>query len=104
MTEVREITRSALICASWVMSSSLMPSAKYSWSTSPERFSRGSTASDCTFGGCPFLEEVSRNCGLFITDARTKSKTTPERIKDKPPHDPRGCARNTGDSLTDRVV
>ena len=44
MTEVRETTRRLGIRASSVMSSSVMPSAKYSWEGSPERLSRGRTA------------------------------------------------------------
>src|SRR6478609_9683516 len=45
MTDVREITRSALIFESSVMRSSVMPSAKYSCSGSRDRFSSGRTAS-----------------------------------------------------------
>ncbi len=46
IAEVREITRSDRICASCVMSSSVMPSAKYSCSASPEKFASGRTAID----------------------------------------------------------
>ncbi len=46
MTEVREITRSPPILARSVMSCSVMPSAKYSCSGSPDRFSSGKTATD----------------------------------------------------------
>src|SRR5262249_42139099 len=45
MTDVREITRSALIFESSVMRSSVMPSAKYSCSGSRDKFSSGKTAS-----------------------------------------------------------
>lgn len=44
ITEVREITFRAEIFERWVMSSSVMPSEKYSWAGSPERFVRGRTA------------------------------------------------------------
>jgi hypothetical protein len=43
MAEVREMTRKELNCASSVISASVMPSAKYSWLGSPERFSNGRT-------------------------------------------------------------
>ena len=44
MAEVREITRSARTCASSAIRASVMPSAKYSCSGSPERLASGSTA------------------------------------------------------------
>jgi RNA polymerase sigma factor (sigma-70 family) len=47
---VREITRSALICPRWLISSSVMPSAKYSCAASPDRFSNGSTARERILG------------------------------------------------------
>src|SRR5262249_20678285 len=46
ITEVREITRSELILAKLAISSSVIPSAKYSCSGSREKLSRGSTAKD----------------------------------------------------------
>ena len=46
ITEVREITRSAPTLPSSVITSSVIPSAKYSCSLSPERFSSGSTANE----------------------------------------------------------
>src|SRR6266513_1319145 len=46
ITEVREITLSVPICASSVVSASVMPSAKYSCSGSCDRFSSGSTATE----------------------------------------------------------
>ena len=46
MADVREITRSVLICPRSVINSSVMPSAKYSCDASPERFSSGSTAKE----------------------------------------------------------
>src|SRR5215475_7293422 len=46
MVDVREITRSELTLARLVINSSVMPSAKYSWAGSPERFARGRTAMD----------------------------------------------------------
>ena len=44
MTDVREMTRSALIFESSAMSASVMPSEKYSCSGSAERFWNGRTA------------------------------------------------------------
>jgi hypothetical protein len=44
ITDVREITRSDPIFARVVISSSVIPSAKYSCEGSPERFSSGNTA------------------------------------------------------------
>src|ERR1700694_1418606 len=46
MTEVREITRSELVWASLVISSSVSPSEKYSCAASEERFTNGRTAMD----------------------------------------------------------
>jgi hypothetical protein len=46
MTEVREITRREDIFANSVINSAVIPSAKYSCSESPDRFSSGSTASE----------------------------------------------------------
>src|SRR5262252_42487 len=60
MTDVREITRSALIFESSVMRSSVMPSAKYSCSGSPDRFSSGRTAS-ARMGGPGSEGETSRD-------------------------------------------
>jgi len=44
ITDVRDITLSAWICARLLMSDSVMPSAKYSCAGSPERFCKGRTA------------------------------------------------------------
>ena len=44
--DVREMTFSVLIFARSVVNASVIPSAKYSWSGSQERFSSGSTAMD----------------------------------------------------------
>jgi hypothetical protein len=46
MAEVRDITRSELMLANSVINSAVIPSAKYSCSVSPERFSKGNTAKD----------------------------------------------------------
>ena len=46
ITEVREMTRSPLICARSVMRASVIPSAKYSWSGSRDKFVSGGTARD----------------------------------------------------------
>jgi len=46
ITEVRDITFSDPIFDRSVISSSVMPSAKYSCSGSPERFASGNTASE----------------------------------------------------------
>src|SRR5262245_39606030 len=58
MTDVREMTRSALIFESSVMRSSVMPSAKYSCSGSRDRFSSGRTAS-ARIGGPGSEDETS---------------------------------------------
>jgi hypothetical protein len=50
ITEVREITLRARICARLLISVSVMPSAKYSCSGSPDKFCKGSTAIDWIFG------------------------------------------------------
>src|SRR5437870_8481420 len=44
IAEVRETTFSEPSLTRCVISSSVKPSARYSWAASPERFSRGSTA------------------------------------------------------------
>src|SRR5262249_31931809 len=49
ITEVREITRSELILAKLAISSSVIPSAKYSCSGSREKLSRGRTARERIF-------------------------------------------------------
>src|SRR5438876_8366502 len=49
MTDVREMTRSAEILDSRAMSSSVIPSAKYSCAGSGVRFSSGRTARDFTW-------------------------------------------------------
>src|SRR5882724_11610006 len=46
MTDVREITLSERICAKLAMSASVVPSERYSWLGSPEKFPSGSTAID----------------------------------------------------------
>jgi hypothetical protein len=46
ITEVREITLSERILESWAMTSSVMPSAKYSFSGSPLRLRNGRTATE----------------------------------------------------------
>src|SRR5208337_3855459 len=46
MIEVREMTLRPGILATSVINASVMPSANYCWAGSPERFCRGSTASD----------------------------------------------------------
>src|SRR5205823_1153552 len=64
ITEVREITRNALICPRVAMSSSVIPSAKYSCELSPDRFSSGRTAS----------ERIGTSCGAL--DRRAQATTT----------------------------
>ena len=59
MTEVRETTRRLGIRASSVMSSSVMPSAKYSWEGSPERFCRGTRRSSRSPRDCLDEEAAS---------------------------------------------
>jgi hypothetical protein len=46
MTDVREMTLIERTCASAALSASVVPSARCSWSSSPDRFSKGSTATD----------------------------------------------------------
>src|SRR5207249_12091327 len=46
IAEVREMTRRTRIMDRRPMISSVMPSAKYSWAGSPERFFRGNTPKD----------------------------------------------------------
>src|SRR3954447_26434807 len=66
MVESREVTRKELILATSVISSSVMPSAKYSCAESPERFSSGSTAID-PIGILPdWVENWSRQPGRFV--------------------------------------
>ena len=48
--ELRATTNSHLMRESPVMMSSTIPSAKYSWSWSPDRFANGSTATDALSG------------------------------------------------------
>src|ERR1035441_8472444 len=50
ITDVREMTRNSLIREMAAMSSSVMPSEKYSWDGSPERLSSGSTARESMRG------------------------------------------------------
>ena len=50
ITDVHEITRSDLYFASMVISSSVIPSAKYPCDASPARLSRGSTAMERIIG------------------------------------------------------
>src|ERR1035437_6683594 len=50
ITDVREMTRNRLIREMAAMSSSVMPSEKYSWDGSPERLSSGSTARESMRG------------------------------------------------------
>ena len=50
ITDVRDVIRRLPILARSVISASVIPSAKYSCSGSPERFSSGITASDAMCG------------------------------------------------------
>src|ERR1700677_1267370 len=50
ITDVREVMRRLESRASIVVSSSVMPSAKYSWLASPERLSKGRTAREAMVG------------------------------------------------------
>src|SRR5215207_6426850 len=53
ITELREMTVRARIFERWAMTSSVMPSAKYSFSGSALRLRNGSTATDATRGRSP---------------------------------------------------
>src|SRR6266853_1960544 len=55
MIDVREMTRKPPIFASAVISDSVRPSAKYSWSGAPERFSNGNTATERIVGRCALM-------------------------------------------------
>ena len=79
ITEVREITLSALICANSVISASVMPSAKYSCSGSCERFSSGSTASDRIPLGSGLPNKRLRNPPALkpVRSATRKTQTRP---------------------------
>ncbi len=54
ITDVREITRRLCILDRRPMSSSVIPSARYSWVGSPDRFFKGSTAKDLILGCAAF--------------------------------------------------
>ena len=81
ITEVREITRKALICPSVAISWSVIPSAKYSWDASPERFSSGSTARDRIVGDCPrdWSSQPTR-----MTDARASPQPVIVNVRCQP--------------------
>ena len=77
MTEVREITRSALILDRLVISASVIPSAKYSCSGSPDRFSNGRTASELMITAWGRLKSRSRHPPTFNAMSNATTATTP---------------------------
>src|SRR6266508_5198334 len=74
MADVREITRSAEILERRAISSSVIPSAKYSCFGSCERFSSGRTASDLISGrlvGAAGLDRAAPGFQRTIAPARS---------------------------------
>src|ERR1039457_3099820 len=70
IADVREITFNASIFAREFISSSVMPSAKYSWAGSLEGLSNGKTASDAMRG---LLLNLRVNQGYANTAARIRT-------------------------------
>src|SRR2546427_9823044 len=60
-----------------------MPSARYSCSGSPERFSSGSTAMDSMRGAIPLPNNFSRAAPIFNTASAAKRATAPPAISHK---------------------
>src|SRR5215475_11426375 len=69
MTDVRDTTFKARILERSAMSASVMPSAKYSWLGSPEKFTNGNTANDFTLGA------AGVNCWRIMKPKPTVSRT-----------------------------
>src|SRR6266550_6133358 len=74
--EVREATRSPSTLASALMSSSLIPSQKYSWSLFSLRSRNGSTAMLFSGGGELVVRSRWRKNGNVSARAAAKSKST----------------------------
>src|SRR5215813_1907445 len=77
VVEVRDITRSSLICPRVVINWSVMPSAKYACDESAERLSRGSTAREWIGGGAS--TEASRLMIIHVKVA-TRSRVRPTAV------------------------
>src|SRR5712671_5474976 len=75
MTDVREVTWSAPILPRLLISSSVMPSAKYSCSGSWERLSKGRTAMDWMRAGAA----LPRDRVLSLPTSKAKSRVSPHR-------------------------
>ena len=90
MTEVREITFRALICDSSVISASVIPSTKNSWSASPDRLASGSTAIALMVAGAPAgaapSSRPTRSHPATITSATTAAAPASRtmRRRDRP--------------------
>ncbi len=75
MTEVREITRRERIEARSVISSSVIPSAKYSWVASPERLASGRTAREEIRGRSPATGPSPPAIPFWMSPVRRASAT-----------------------------
>src|SRR4029450_6831064 len=92
ITEVRDVTCSAEILASAVISSSVMPSAKYCCWGSSDRFASGSTASDSIFPGA--ARERWRTKRNTATAAAATRSATAHRRRERGARGPEGPAAN----------
>jgi len=72
ITELREITLSERIFESWMMTSSVIPSAKYSFSGSGLRFTNGSTA----------IDGVRAGAATGVTSAAAKAAAEANRLSE----------------------
>src|SRR5712692_6666623 len=99
MTEVLEITRKALIFERSVMSASVIPSAKKSWSGSREKFSRGNTARERTCAAAPGLNRRPRQL-IGLSSARATTTSTPIEAAFKP-FDPYGALAGVAEGAID---
>src|SRR5438552_8529925 len=84
ITEVREITLRERMGARLVISSSVIPSAKYSWVGSPERFASGRTASDPMWGRGPPPEASPSERRFWMSAVRIARITASTRIVTAP--------------------
>ena len=96
ITEVREITRTPSSEAKSVMSSSVIPSVKYSWVGSFERFSNGMTAIERTCGPDDAALRRSRQFPRFQTRAAARAMAAAAASSVRLPA--RARARETGGS------
>ncbi|MBA7705721.1 hypothetical protein ES703_114557 [subsurface metagenome] len=80
MIDVRDLTCSAPIFPRSAISASVIPSAKYSCSGSPDRFSSGSTASDTIRPGLAPPSSCSRHRPIFSPTTTSAPTTSPIAI------------------------